>query len=99
MKTSFKITEKLIRNIINKEKLNEQNPPVTWEGCKYSHIISDNLGKVTIVPKQGYVEFNGDINGKKISVEGCFDQKKLILTSSFLLFSTISINWNDIFGK
>ena len=80
MKTSFKITEKLIRNIINKEKLNEQNPPVTWEGCKYSHIISDNLGKVTIVPKQGYVEFNGDINGKKISVEGCFDQKKLILT-------------------
>ena len=80
MKTSFKITESLIRNIINKEKLNEQNSSVTWEGCKYSHPISDNLGKVTIVPKQGYVEFNGDINGKKILVEGCFDQKKLILT-------------------
>ena len=80
MKTSFKITEKLIRSILNKEKLNEQNSYVTWEGCKYSHSVSENLGKVKIVPKQGYAEFNGTINGKKISVEGCFDQKKLILT-------------------
>jgi hypothetical protein len=49
-------------------------------GCSYDKTKGLNLGDVTEIPIDGIAKFEGSINGKEVSINGCFNKGKVILT-------------------
>jgi len=69
----IKITEEEYNIFIEKHKDDSV-------GCGYDKTKGSILGDVTEIPRNGIAKFEGTINGKEVSINGCFNKGKVILT-------------------
>ena len=69
----IKITEEEYNSFIEKHKYDSI-------GCGYDKTKGTILGDVTEIPRNGIAKFEGTINGKEVSINGCFNKGRVILT-------------------
>ena len=50
------------------------------DGCSYDKTKGIDLGDVTEIPMNGIAKFTGEIDGKEVTINGCFSNGKVILT-------------------
>jgi hypothetical protein len=61
----------------NKEIENKKD---NSDGCSYDKTKGIDLGDVTEIPMNGIAKFTGEIDGKEVTINGCFSNGKVILT-------------------